>query len=108
MIPGIFIEAVRFANCDMLLHYHSGLAVGHTYTQCQVPLERTARQDIGAVEEESDVEEPETQVPIQEDGKMELLLGNRHDDDWDRSNDDDARIGVESESDVELFAATDE
>ena len=103
MIPGIFIEAVRFADCDMLLRYHWGLAVGHTYTHGQVPLERIARQDIGPVEEESDIEEPETQ----EDGEMDLLLGNRHDDDWDHSDDDYAGIGADSESDVELFAATD-
>ena len=91
----------------MVLRYHWGLAVGHTYTHRQVPSIRVARQDTGAVEEESNIEEPDTQVIIQEDGEMDLLLHNRHDDDWDCS-DDDIRIGTDGESDVELYAATDE
>jgi hypothetical protein len=57
------------------------------------------------VEEESNIEEPEIPVLIQEDGEMDLLLHDRHDDDWDRA-DDDGRIGTDDESDVELYAAT--
>jgi hypothetical protein len=113
----------------MVMRYHWGLAVGHLYTHNR-PL-RTSNDstdhclpdadpsdsddaqelDMDSMPRAHDESEPDTATVLQT-GEHEFLVNARDDDDWDSDNSDDPVIEESfsevGDSDVEMFASTDE
>jgi len=110
----------RFADRDMLMRYHWGLAAGHVYTHAlaigtehAMDLETTTEhtQDFaenttgGARAGSPDLNESASDVE-----QAELEFGDQEDDDWeDRPlGDDNSQVDPEDLSDDDAFAAMDE
>jgi hypothetical protein len=106
----------RFADRDMVMRYHWGLAVGHIYTQSQLSDSNPTMQSFGPTERYLDAESDTIGLTPEDEcfantGNMELSLEERDNDNWDDSDDigtNDDASDLDGGSDSELYAFADD
>jgi hypothetical protein len=106
----------RFVDRDMIMRYHWGLAIGHTYTNSNGRDNHTAMQDCQCQpprndpaslceDDEADADNPNvTDEPDPDIINTEYSLEIHDDMDWDESNSE----GGDSEIDEEIYSSADE
>jgi hypothetical protein len=105
----------RFVDCDMMMRYHWGLAIGHTYTHSDGQDNHVAMQGCPSSgtnsasfcnDDESDPDSPEVgNEPDPAITNAEYSLESQDDLDWDESDSEEAE---DSEIDEEMYSSTDE